>query len=259
MTQVRSYVRAGLLAPHRGPGGEFCFSFQDIAFLRVAKNLLDARVPRRRVSRALRRLREQLPAEAPLSSVSIDVVGSTIMVRDDATLWNPESGQVQLDFSGGASSREVTALEARRAQLERAWGEMDAAEWFNVGVNLESHSADEAKDAYQRSLELDPTNSDTYVNLGRLFHDEGEVEHAIRQYRAALLHDPQHVTAAFNLGIALEDLDKPTEAIASYEQALASDPSYADAHFNLARAHERMGDRAAALRHMRSYKELLDR
>jgi len=37
---------------------------------------------------------------------------------------------------------------------------------------------------------------------------------------------------------------------------LAADPDLADAHFNLSRLYEDTGDRAAALRHLRSYSQL---
>jgi thioredoxin-like negative regulator of GroEL len=44
----------------------------------------------------------------------------------------------------------------------------------------------------------------------------------------------------------------------AYHQALASDPGLADAHFNLSRLYEQAGDRLAALRHLRSYKQLIE-
>ena len=40
IAQVRSYVRAGLLAPSRSAAGRYHFTFRDIAFLRTAKELL---------------------------------------------------------------------------------------------------------------------------------------------------------------------------------------------------------------------------
>lgn len=254
--QVRSYVQAGLLSPQRGPSGEFHFAFPDIALLRRAKELIDARIPPRRVRRALSSLRRQVPASVPLSSLSIDVVGSHILARDESTLWNPESGQVQMDFTARDSGPEI-ALDERRARLEQAWDELDAEEWYDIAVDLESMSPEDAIDAYRRAIEHDPAHADAYVNLGRLLHEQGRTDEAVQLYREALRRKPDHVTAAFNLGITLEDLGQLRDALAAYGQALSGDATFADAHFNLASLHERLGEKAAALRHMRAYRELI--
>jgi tetratricopeptide (TPR) repeat protein len=88
-------------------------------------------------------------------------------------------------------------------------------------------------------------------------HEQGLVEEAERHYRLALREDPDHATAAFNLGIALEDLDQPADAIEAYRAALATDPRLADAHYNVARLYERIGKKAAALRHLSIYRRLV--
>ena len=68
---------------------------------------------------------------------------------------------------------------------------------------------------------------------------------------------PGSVTALFNLGVALEDLRMPEEAVLAYRTALAADPGCADAHYNLAHLYERRGEPAAALRHLRTYRKLV--
>src|SRR5215813_269057 len=57
LAQLRGYVRAGVIEPERGERGVLRFSFQDLVFLRVVKGLATSRVPPRRVTLALRRLR----------------------------------------------------------------------------------------------------------------------------------------------------------------------------------------------------------
>ncbi len=71
--QVRSYARAGFLEPDRGSRGEYRFSFQDLVLLRTAKGLMAARIPPRKVRRALCKLKRQLPSGRPLSGVQIVV------------------------------------------------------------------------------------------------------------------------------------------------------------------------------------------
>ena len=63
--------------------------------------------------------------------------------------------------------------------------------------------------------------------------------------------------AAYNLGVALEDSGQEDDAVDSYMVAIESDPLLADAYYNLARLCEERGDRAAALRYLRSYSDLV--
>jgi hypothetical protein len=44
--------------------------------------------------------------------------------------------------------------------------------------------------------------------------------------------------------------------VAAYRDAVRIDPNFGDAHFNLARLYEQLGRRAAALRHLRTYRLL---
>jgi tetratricopeptide (TPR) repeat protein len=98
--------------------------------------------------------------------------------------------------------------------------------------------------------------SASIVNLGRLLHEDGAPAAAEHHYRAALEVDAAHETATFNLGVALEDLGHLNEAIEMYRRSLTLDPDNADAHYNLAGIYERRGDKAAALRHMKSYAKM---
>lgn len=80
--QVRGFARAGFLDPSRGPRGEWLFSFQDLVLLRAAKALAAARIPLRRIRRALKQLKRQLPKGRPLSGLRIAAEGDRIVVAD---------------------------------------------------------------------------------------------------------------------------------------------------------------------------------
>jgi tetratricopeptide (TPR) repeat protein len=256
--QVRSYARGGFLRPGRGPRNTYRFSFQDLVLLRAAKSLADARISGWRIRRALRGLAQALPAGRALSDVRIQADGKRVVVRDAGKLWQPESGQMLLDFHVLTLAQRAAPIARRHARAARAnEADLAAEDWFSLGTELEAVEPQEALDAYRRSLALDPSHADAHVNLGRLLQEQGRVAEAILQYREALRLSPRHATAAFNLGTAFEDQKKLVDAIAAYRQALLFDDRLADAHYNLSRLYEKNGQSQAALRHLRTYRDLI--
>ncbi len=256
--RVRSWARAGLLDPGRGPGNRYRFSFQDLVLLRAARGLLDARVPARRVRRALAILKDQLPNGASLSEVRISADAERVVVRHGGVAWNPESGQVQLDFEVSELAGRIAPLAAGAARAAESEG-ADTDEWFELALELEAYAPAEAVGAYERVLERDAEHADAHLNLGRLLHETGRLERAEFHYRRALESRPDDATAAFNLGVVLEDGERWDDAIGAYRGALELEPSLADAHYNLARLLEVRGARQEALAHLRSYRALTRR
>jgi tetratricopeptide (TPR) repeat protein len=254
---VRSWVRAGFVVPGRGSRGAYRFSFQDLVVLRAAKGLADARVPPRRIHRALERLRRQLPRGRGLAAARIAVEGSRVVVRQDDAVWEAESGQRLLDFEVAELSRAAAPLAYRAVGRAERGGELTAAEWFELGCEIEATAPDEAIEAYYRALEKDPELVDGHLNLGRLLHEAGQVGEAERHYRRAVELRPEDATAAYNLGVALQDLGRLRQAVAAYSQAVAADPGYADAYFNLAGLYERLGNQAVAIKNLKIYKSLM--
>jgi tetratricopeptide (TPR) repeat protein len=256
--QVRSQARAGFLSPDRGPRNGYRFSFQDLVLLRTARELALARVPPRRIRTALRGLARELPSGRSLSELRITADGQRVVVRDEGSAWNPESGQLQIDFAVSELATRAESVARRLAQSARQWSEpLTAPEWFDLGTDLEAAAPDEARSAYAQALALDPEFADAHVNLGRLLQLAGRTAEAVDHYRRSLQAGSTDPTAAFNLGTALEELGLWAEAIAAYRRAIRVDQSFADAHFNLARLFEQTGRQAEAIRHWRAY-QLLD-
>jgi tetratricopeptide (TPR) repeat protein len=257
--QIRSYTRAGFLSPARSRRGDLRFTFQDLVLLRAAKGLMAARIPAAKIRGSLRRLKHQLPRGRALSELRITAEGHRIVARDGAVTWHPDSGQLVLDFNVASLAQRAAPLARRQAAAARqVEDELDAEQWFELGLELEVSAPEEARDAYRRALELDPHHADAHVNLGRLLLETGRAGDAEAHYRAVLGDDPGHTTAWFNLGIALEDQRRPQDAIKAYERALVADRRLADAYFNLARLYEQAGKRAAALRNLSKYRLLTE-
>ena len=259
VAQVRSFVRAGFLEARRGRRGEYRFSFQDLVLLRTAKGLQAANVPPRRLRTALRRLRQQLPQGQPLSAVQIEAHGDRLVVRRGDTGWNPESGQAEFDFEV-AELVQKAAPHAQRAleEAQRATVELTPEEWFELGFELEAAAPQHARAAYLAALERKPSLVDARINLGRMLQLAGEVHLAEAHFRIALTYQPANATALFNLGVALEDQGRLADARPAYAAAISADPTFADAHFNLARLLEQVGENQAALRHLKTYRKLID-
>jgi tetratricopeptide (TPR) repeat protein len=256
--QVQSYVRDGFLAPAVGDDGAARFSFQDVVLLRTAAGLRAARIAPARVKRALARLKQQLPEGRPLTGVAIAAEGNRIIVRDGGARWNPESGQVLFDFRVAELAQGIAELKPKtNGPSDEEISVAAADDWYQIGCAREDEGdSDGAIAAYRRAVEGDAAHADAYINLGRLMHERGDTAAALQSYQTALSLRPDDALAAFNLGVTLEDAGQLDDAAAAYRRAIDADPRAADAHYNLAGVFERLGDRAAALRHLRTYKKL---
>jgi len=256
--QIQVFVRDGLLHPRKGRKGEQRFSFQDVVLLRAAHGLLAAHVPPRTVHESLRRLREQLPQGRTLAQVRIAAEGHRIVVRDGSEAWEPASGQKVLDFDVATLAQKAAPFARRTAAAAREREhELGAEDWFELALELETAATLDAEDAYRRALALDPRHFDARLNLGRLRHEAGDLRAAEEHYRLAAQARPDDPTPSFNLGVALEDRKRYEEAAIAYQQAITADPGFADAYFNLSGVHERLGKSASALRHLKTYRQLV--
>src|SRR5512138_1782818 len=97
-TTVSRLVDAGFVTPSRGPRNEFQFSFQDVVLLRTAHRLQSAKIPPRKIVKALASLRAQLPEQLPLSGLRISAVGNDVAVHEGGVRWEAETKQLLLDF-----------------------------------------------------------------------------------------------------------------------------------------------------------------
>lgn len=263
---IRSLVAAGFVTPTRGPRNALVFSFRDLIVLRTAQALASAKIPHRRILRALRELRSRLPEEMPLSGLSIGAFAEHVVVREGPSRWLAESGQYLLSFEGDPEQGTLRVIEA--APQPPAPSPGDPPDWYARGLVLERGNAEHAVLAYERAIAADPARLDARINLGRLLHELERYDDAELAYREAFALTrsgrtlPQRGDVAllhFNLAVLLDDLDRRDEAIAQYEAALGADPALADGHYNLALLYEEQGEPRRALRHMSQYRRLTRR
>ena len=251
---IREIARAGILEPARTAGGQYRFDFQDIIVLRTAKELLQAGVKRAKVNNALFRLKSKLPSNRSLTSLRIAGDGGAVVIREDDQVYNPDSGQLHFNFAVADLAGTVAPLARQAAEEAENSDQLTSDDWFDLGVDLEAVSPEDAPAAYLRALELDPYHSDAHVNIGRLLQEAGEFEAAEDHYNHALTAEPDNVLAAFNMSTLFEDMGRIQDAILAYKRAA----NLADAHYNLSRLYELVGEHAEALKHLKTYRNLID-
>ena len=259
--RIRSCVRAGVLSPSRGRGGQLEWSFQDLLLLKTTKGLLDARVPLARIRRMVASLKRQLPDDRTLSSLTIYADGRRVVAWDGTARWQPDSGQFLFNFDVQAVASVVSRPERLPAPALEATAQptRTAEQWFNLGCELDAASPEEARHAYHQALELDPAMADAHVNLGRLYHEAKQPAQAEAHYRAAAQQTSDDPVVHFNLAVLLEELGRTDEAIQAYRCALEADPDFADAHYNLGLLFDALGKRALAMTHLRAARKLYGR
>lgn len=246
---IRALIAAGFVTPARGTRNAWQFSFQDLIVLRTAQALAAANIPQRRIVRALRDLRSRLPDEMPLSGLSIGAVADEVVVSEGGNRWAAETGQYLLAFEGDPDIGSLRVIESppRAAASFAAPG----------GDALERDDSAAALRGYDAAIAADPTRVDARINKGRLLHELGRYEEAVRTYLDALDSGVRDALLHYNLGVLLDDLDRKPQAKQAYEAALAADPQMADAHYNLALLCEELEQPREAIRHMAQYRRLV--
>ena len=246
-SRIRAFVRAGFLAPAKNKTGTLQFSFRDLLFLKTAKSLLASRVPQKRIVTILSSLKRQLPDEQHLSSLKIYADGRRVVVWDGKAQWQPDSGQFLFNFDARSVMRTLKLPQPKPAKAN-----LNPRYWFDLALEFEKTSTEEAQRAYEKALELDPAMSDAHMNLGKLYHDAGMLKKCEAHYHAAIKYAPNDAAPYYNLGVLLEDLKRPREAVVFYREALQRDPLFADAHYNLGLLLESLEKTKEAFTHLRA-------
>ena len=115
---------------------------------------------------------------------------------------------------------------ARRPEVADAWYGLGDAHRFGGEFT-------EARAAYQRVVDLDPTNLDGWNNLGITLASLGDLEGARQAWKTALRESPSYCKAHSNLGVLAAGQKDWEEALHEYSTALAYCPDNTRAHLGL--------------------------
>ncbi len=219
-----------------------------------------ARVSPRRISHAMRQLRQKVQAEPLAGNLRICASGTEIVVRDESGPWRTPAGQYLLEFEVKVNAGDVRVLDrpADKQQLARPieTGDDDAETHFDRAMSLEESDLEGAIRAYQDCLRVDPTNTAARINCGRLLHEAERITEAEEMYRLSASQSDDDPDLLFNRALLFEDTGREVQAVELYERAIAIAPDFADAHFNLARLFQELRMPRSAIRHWNEYRRL---
>ena len=211
--------------------------------------------PPRKILSALTKLSATLPDELPLTGLRITAVGAEVAVHDSAGPWNPDTGQVLMDFDVAPAGRAVAFL-ARPTPPASAPPGGDAEAWFRRAEDLEATDVEGAERGYRQALALEPAHGHAHLNLGAILCEAGRCDEAVVLYEKAIELGVSLPLLHFNHAIALEDLGLFHQALASYDKALELDAQLLDAHYNAGFLLEKMGNAQGALKHFSAHRRL---
>jgi putative PEP-CTERM system TPR-repeat lipoprotein len=100
---------------------------------------------------------------------------------------------------------------------------------------LATGKLDEAKQAYEQALTVNPNSGDALLGLARYYAGgKQDVSTAERYINEAVAKDPKNPDVFMARGTMLRTQGKPDEAIAAFDQALALNPRHRSAHIEKA-------------------------
>jgi tetratricopeptide (TPR) repeat protein len=198
-------------------------------------------------------LQRSLPSVAqPLNTLRVFADGHCVIVKDEAGDYEPTTGQLVLNFGVGSLRDDVVRV-LRKDTLSRDLRAAYASYLEGCRLDQDEETYEEAEAAYRRALELDPSMSTAYTNLGNLFFRRGEMDMAEKMYIRAIKIDEGQPEALYNLGFLYHDQGDLARALIHFEKATQIDPAFADAHFNLAMVMEALDRSQDARVHWETY------
>jgi tetratricopeptide (TPR) repeat protein len=137
----------------------------------------------------------------------------------------------RLIFAGPKRTTVRTDTGLAAAKIATEMLPASAAAWRYYGAALDDAGRlEEALDACDQALALDPDNGWTHNNRGVTLWHLGRLEDALVTYDKAVALDPDNDASHSNRAIALLALGRVEEALAACDRALALDPDNAASH-----------------------------
>ena len=250
LSEVRAWVRKGLLQPSRVTNRLAWFEFKDILTARNLSRLTASGVPASRIHSSLSQIARWLPdGERILGRLEAYATGLRVRLADGS--WVEPSGQRLMDFQPGDAG-DGPGRHARVSAFPVGGPEPEPegpSGWFAKALEAEElGNLELAAELYARTLES-AAEPETFFNLGNVMYDLGREAKAAERYLQAIEADHNFAEAWNNLGNSMVALGKLDDGLHAYQMALALEPDYPEPHCNMVTVLDRMGRFAEALEH----------
>ena len=100
--------------------------------------------------------------------------------------------------------------------------------WLQLGnLYFDTNNFQRAIKAYTKYIELNPDNPNVWTDLGIMYRRIGQPERAIEAFSKAISIDPKHEQSRYNKGVVfLHDLNDPLSARKEWEELLKINPVF---------------------------------
>jgi superkiller protein 3 len=171
---------------------------------------------------------------------------------------NPTDDDIELDHTV-RHEKSASAFQKLVAVLEKkgsiGWG--NYAVYHNLGIAQEGiGSYEEAKESFERAIELNPNHAYSYHGTGSVQHRLGLHKEAKESFERAIELNPNDADSYEGLGAAQYSLGLHDEAMKSSEHAIEVDPNNPHPFYNLALSQEALGIYHLALENFDTYLKL---
>ncbi len=211
---------------------------------------------------ALNRLR--IPTFVQALAASIALVLCAGLTRAQLRYWHDSIAvfqhAVNLTVGDGAAAANLGYALAEQGQHDKAIAYYkavlrshprgDATVWNNLGASLAATGKlEEAIDAFQNAVKLDPSMGDAHENLGLALARKGRLQESLIHFRDAARLEPENVKVHNTYAVMLGAAGRIDEAMQEFQIALRMAPDSAATHANFANLLAKQHARDEAMAH----------
>ena len=220
---VKYFAYWGLFKPAVKTNAHQYYEFRDLLVFRQIEELLQQGMPLRAIGRRLQEAIEPSP-------------------------------QISLQFEEFATKGAVISIQRPEAPSPQRTAE----QWYEIGYHADGNpeSYDQAVEAYENALAIDPHYVDAMINLANILFHKRELRRAAELLEKAIQEDAENYMVCYNLANIYDELGNLQQAVGLYRRALLYVPQYEPAIFNLALVCEKLGMVEEARQNWRKYLEI---
>lgn len=123
-----------------------------------------------------------------------------------------------------------------------------------LAVTLANRGDTMAEYYYQRLLDIEPNNANTYYKMGVYYMNQDQVNRALEAYTQATQVNPGHADSYYNMGYMMIELREFSDAKKYFTQAIQAQQKNYKAYYGRGYAHEMLGD---VMNAEKDYKQVL--